>query len=149
MGSDPARRSAGPVDFSTEAQRGETEGSFRGRRRSLLQARPRGRRCAIRNNRPRGRSQRPRGDEFESSTLRAGRAALADVVAILVERHRGGRVTVELRTATLDLRVPRFRGVVVRFAVETADQLARQARTLLGRQAKYIREKVARSHAQY
>jgi hypothetical protein len=50
---------------------------------------------------------------------------LADVRAILIERHRFGRISVDLMTATLDLGVPRLRRVGVRFAIETPYQLKR------------------------
>jgi hypothetical protein len=42
---------------------------------------------------------------------------LADVRAILGESHRIGGVTVDLRTATLDLNVPRLRGAGLWFVV--------------------------------
>jgi hypothetical protein len=48
-------------------------------------------------------------------------------------------------TATLDFGVPRLRGAVVRFAVETTDQLVRKARTFLRREAK----NVSRAHSKY
>jgi hypothetical protein len=89
-------------------------------------------------SRPRHRSRRPRVDEFEGSTIRAGGAALADVRAILVERQRIGNAAVDFGTATLDFGVPRLRGAVVRFAVETTDQLVRKARTFLRREAKNV-----------
>jgi hypothetical protein len=94
---------------------------------------------------PRHRSRRPRVDEFEGSTIRAGGAALADVRAILVERQRIGNAAVDFGTATLDFGVPRLRGAVVRFAVETTDQLVRKARTFLRREAK----NVSRAHSKY
>jgi hypothetical protein len=53
------------------------------------------------------------------------------VGTVLVECHRLGRVAVDLVATTPDLGVPRLHGMTVGFAVETADQLEREARWLL------------------
>jgi hypothetical protein len=74
---------------------------------------------------------------------------LADVGAILVERHRFGRVAVDLVATTPDLGIPRFRGIGLGFAVKTADQLARQARSLLRWEAENVCKDVGGSHAKY
>jgi hypothetical protein len=74
---------------------------------------------------------------------------LADVRAILVERHRFGRGTVDLVATTPDLGVPRLDRVSPGFAVETADKLERQARTLLRREAENVCKDVGPSHTKY
>jgi hypothetical protein len=74
---------------------------------------------------------------------------LAEVDAILVEGHRFGGFTVNLGTATLDLSVPHLRRARLRFAVEATDQLERQARTLLRREAKNVCKNIGRAHAKY
>jgi hypothetical protein len=72
---------------------------------------------------------------------------LADVHAILGERHRIGGVTVDLSTATFDLNVPCLRGAGLWFAVQTANQPERQARTLPRGEAKDVCKNVGRTHA--
>src|SRR5438132_320186 len=91
----------------------------------------------------------PATGPISGCTRLSGGAALADVRAILVERHRIGNAPVDLGTATLDLGVPRLRGAGLRFAVEATDQLVRKARTFLRREAKNVGKNVSRAHAKY
>jgi hypothetical protein len=74
---------------------------------------------------------------------------LADVEAILVESHRFSGITVDLGAATLDLSVPRMCRARLRFAVQATDQLERQARTFVRREAKNVCKNVGRSHAKH
>ena len=83
------------------------------------------------------------------STLRASGATSADVSAVLVECHRFGSAAVDLVATTLDLGAPQLRGVGLGFAVEAADQLECQTRTLLRREAKNVCKDAGRSHAKY
>jgi hypothetical protein len=69
------------------------------------------------------RSRRPPADGCEASTTRAGDSALANVSAILVERHRLSGPGVDFGTATLDLGVPCFRRAGIGCAVEATDEL--------------------------
>jgi hypothetical protein len=55
------------------------------------------------------------------------------MTSILVERHRLGSARSDLRTATLELGFPGFGDALLRLAIETSDELERQARTLFDR----------------
>ena len=81
--------------------------------------------------------------------LRARCTASPNVVAVLLERHAIRRPTVHFATAMLNLRVPCLRCVGVRLAVETADQLARQACAFLLGESKDVSEYVRRGHFTY
>lgn len=110
------------------------------------------------------------------SKLGAARLVIVDLVIDLDDREsmdsklqRLARATLRLRMWTryssrvivsvvplsataprlLDLNVPRLRRVRLRFAVETTDQLERQARALLRREAKNVCKNVGRSHAKH
>ena len=58
-------------------------------------------------------------------------------------------MAVDLVATTPDLGVPRLHGISVGFAVETADQLEREARALLRWEAENICKDVSRSHGKY
>jgi hypothetical protein len=66
--------------------------------------------------------------------------------AVLVERHGLGGASIDLCSTSLDLEIPRSRGIGFGFSIEAADQLECKARTLAGRQAQELAEHVDGSH---
>lgn len=72
----------------------------------------------------------------------ACRSSGSNVAPVLVERHGIGRAGLDFGSTAFDLVIPGLCRVGIVLAVQAADQLERQLGTLLGREAKDLRQDI-------